>query len=145
MDIQELVIYLDRKGCRLRGCSLSQIEKIERHHGARLPLTYVEFLYAMGVRAGRFMEGSSMFYNEIFDLREGAIEVLAENNFKPLPDNAFVFYMHQGYQFAFFKMDEGDNPPVYYYSEGRPQDDFERTDDSFTAFLESAVKMSGLD
>ena len=34
-----------------------------------------------------------------------------------MTDDDFVFFMHQGYEFCFFKLSEGDNPPVYFYSE----------------------------
>ena len=29
------------------------------------------------------------------------------------PDDALVFWMHQGYQFMFLRAAEGDDPPVY--------------------------------
>jgi hypothetical protein len=35
-----------------------------------------------------------------------------------LPSNAFVFYGHQGYEFGFFLLGQGDDPPVYQYVEG---------------------------
>jgi hypothetical protein len=89
------------------------------------------------------MKGSSAFYNEIFDLREGSIELLYEDGFKDLPDNTFVFWMHQGYQFAFFYLNQGENPPVYFYYEGRTKDDFELVENSFTDFLETQLVMSG--
>lgn len=144
MNIQELVNYLDSRGCKLRGCSTREISKIEGSFNLKLPLFYKEFLFSMGKNAGRFMEGSSAFYDEIFDLREGSIRLLSDDNFKPLPDNVFVFWMHQGYQFAFFYLDQGDNPPVYYYYEGENYEDFERKENCFTDFLESQLTMSGL-
>lgn len=144
MNIKELAEYLERKGCDLSGCSEKQIAKIEEFFGVKLPSTYLEFLLAMGKDAGQFMRGSSAFYNEIFDLREGSIELLDENDFKELPDNTFVFWMHQGYQFAFFYLNEGDNPPVYYYYEGKTKNDFEIVENSFTDFLEKQLIMSGL-
>lgn len=35
-----------------------------------------------------------------------------------LPADAFVFSMHQGYEFNFFVICEGNDPPVYKYVEG---------------------------
>lgn len=144
MNIDTLIQYLADKGCILKGCSTREVAKIEDHIQHKLPLAYVKFLFAMGKDAGKFMDGSSVFYNEIFDLKDGAIELLEDNDFKPLPDNTFVFYMHQGYQFAFFYLTDGDDPPVYYYYEGRTQGDFEKIEVSFTDFLESQLIMSGL-
>jgi len=144
MNIQEIENYLDSKGCELHGCSAREIAKIEEFFNVKLPLYYREFLSSMGKEAGKFMRGSSVFYSEIFDLRDGSIRLLNDDNFKPLPVNAFVFWMHQGYQFAFFYWDEGDNPPVYYYLEGEHYEDFEKKENSFTDFLEKQLIMSGL-
>jgi hypothetical protein len=35
-----------------------------------------------------------------------------------LPMEAFVFFMHQGYQFMFFLADGAEDPEVWYYHEG---------------------------
>lgn len=144
MSIKELAEYLERKNCDLSGCSPKQIARIEEYFNLKLPSTYVEFLLTMGKGAGQFMRGTSAFYNEIFDLREGSIELLDENDFMKLSDDTFVFWMHQGYQFAFFYLSDGDNPPVYFYYEGKTKNNFERIEDSFTDFLEKQLIMSGL-
>lgn len=144
MNIKELEVYLKRKGCDLKACSEKDVAKIEEFFKIELPAFYKEFLLIMGKSAGQFMRGNSVFYNEIFDLREGSIELLSENDFKELPENTFVFWMHQGYQFAFFYLDQGENPPIYFYYEGRTKDDFELVEKSFTDFLEKQLAMSGL-
>jgi hypothetical protein len=47
--------------------------------------------------------------------------LLLENHQPPLPNKAFVFFMHQGYQFMYFIADSSsDDPPVFYYLEGEP-------------------------
>jgi hypothetical protein len=102
VGIQELENYLESKGCQLRGCSMREVGKIETFFNIELPLVYKDFLLSMGKDAGAFMKGSSAVYKEIFDLREGSIRLLNEDNFKALPDDVFVFWMHQGYQFSFF-------------------------------------------
>ena len=144
MNIRELTECLERKGCDLLGCTEKQVNKIEQSFNIKLPTTYIEFLLTMGKNAGNFMKGSSAFYNEIFDLREGSIELLYEDSFKDLPDNTFVFWMHQGNQFAFFYLNQDENPPIYFYYEGRTKDDFELVENSFTDFLENQLVMSGL-
>jgi hypothetical protein len=144
MTIQELEKYLSIRGCELHGCSTAQIDKLERLLAVSLPLCYKEFLLAMGNGAGQFMKGSSAFYDEIFDLKEASMELLIDDNVKPLPDGAFVFWMHQGYQFAFFHPDEGDNPSIYFYHEGESHKEFERKEESFTDFLEKQLILSGL-
>ncbi len=57
-----------------------------------------------------------------------------------MPEDAFVFFMHQGYQFMFFRLSEGDDPPVYYYGEGEGQDTFRVLQPSYSAFLETEIE-----
>ena len=105
-------------------CSLKEIESLEKSIGAKLPLAYKEFLLIMGKGASKYMMGSSMFWDDLEDINKWAPGLLAENNFKKLPENAFVFYMHQGYQFSFFILGESNNPTTYYYQEMQKEEDF---------------------
>jgi hypothetical protein len=94
-------------------CSQPEIQKVIEYAGGKLPTAYIEFLQEMGrgTEPG-FLRGHSCFIDEIFDLRNWAEELLAENEFgKSLKDEDFVFWMSQGYQFAFFKLIEGEDPP----------------------------------
>ncbi|UBF27657.1 SMI1/KNR4 family protein [Kovacikia minuta CCNUW1] len=109
----------------LKPCTDEEIETLERHLRLSLPKAYREFLLWMGNGAGVFMLGEDCFYRQLFDLRRSAIELLEENCFsKKLPDDAFVFFMHQGYHFGFLLTSQGENPPIHYYYEGRNKDDF---------------------
>ena len=124
-------------------CSKEEIQEINGNTGYKLPKAYLEFLEVMGKDAGKFMRGSSCFINEIPFLKEWAVELLMENNFsEKLPQNAFVFWMHQGYQFAFFLLSDEDNPPIYYYNETKEQSSFCQKTDSFTDFLQIELAAS---
>ncbi|MDJ1485505.1 SMI1/KNR4 family protein [Cytophagaceae bacterium YF14B1] len=107
-------------------CSQDEITKLEESVGSPLPDAYKEFLLLMGKGAHGFMTGSDVFYHLLFDLTEGAHELLIEDK-SPLilPEKAFVFWMHQGYQFLFFNLNEGPDPKVYYYLEGKKITNFE--------------------
>lgn len=142
MEIKDLVKFLLKKKNRLKGCSVSEVNRLESYFNISLPLVYKDFLYAMGKDAGKFMLGSSAFYSVLFKLRQDCEEMLLDNGLT-LPDNAFVFWTHQGYQFAFFKVDEGDNPPIYFYYEGRS--DIEEKEASLTDFLAAQLLMSGFE
>lgn len=90
----------------------------------------------MGHGAGTFMLGSSFFYNDLIDNQKYAQELLEEDHFPiPLPPDAFVFFMHQGYQFSFFRESDGDDPPVYYYLEGTTNNDFEKRSNNLTEYF----------
>jgi|GEM_PF-784687 len=69
-------------------------------------------------------------------LKEWAEELLEENNFPgKLSEKDFVFWISQGYMFCLFKLDEGDEPPVYYYCEGKRLTNFVKIADSLSSFL----------
>lgn len=120
----------------LNPCTENDIKSLERiTKNKTLPEAYLEFMRKMG-RGASFLRGYSCFMNEIFDLRQGSEELLIENNFGGyLTDNDFVFWMAQGYMFCFFKLDEGNDPPVYFYTETSDQDEFYKIADSFSEFL----------
>lgn len=122
-------------------CSPDEVIWSEQQLGISLPKAYQEFLLWMGHGAGQFLRGSDCFFKHLPDLQEWAVELLQENNvLEPLPEDAFVFLMHQGYQFSFFRLSEGDNPPTYSYCEGTNQTSFTRTHDRFSDFLATEVE-----
>jgi hypothetical protein len=101
-------------------------------------------LEVIGKGAGPFMEGSFCFYDKLELIQSEAEELLQENKFKECPKNAFVFWLHQGYQFAFFLINEGDNPSVYYYNETLNQEDFIKTYERLSDFYYDELINSGL-
>ncbi|MEQ9480924.1 SMI1/KNR4 family protein [Coleofasciculus sp. F4-SAH-05] len=126
----------------LVGCTASEISKLEQELGISLPKAYQEFLLEMGHSAGQFLRGSDCFFKHLPYLREWAIELLEENNFhKPLPNDAFVFFMHQGYQFSFFILSEGDDPPIYSYCEGENKIKFTKSNAKFSGFIKQEVEI----
>jgi hypothetical protein len=102
-----------------RGCTEAEIQRLETHFDLHLPERYREFLRMMGRGAGEFFIGIDVFYSVLFKLKSWAEELLKEcsTDFK-LPEDAFVFSMHQGYAFQYFLISEGDDPPIYSYTEG---------------------------
>lgn len=125
-------------------CDDSQIYSIERRCNISLPQSYKEFLRWGGVSAGGFRRDSNCFYeysSQFLEMREIAEELLIEDDFVDLlPEDAFVFDMHQGYIFWFFKTLDGDDPPVYGYQQGcapisHTKIPFKMISSSFSEFL----------
>jgi SMI1/KNR4 family protein SUKH-1 len=136
----ELVDRILRAGLasEIKGCSPDEVRQIEEHCGVRLPSIYRDFLLQMGHGAGMFFQGSDVFLPALLDLREAASELLEESGAAvSLPADAFVFLMHQGYEFLYFRVSEGDDPPVYFYLEGESAP--EKKWPSFSAFLASSL------
>ena len=122
---------------KLIGCRQEDIQRVEEKIGASLPLAYQEFLVWMG-RVSQLFQGSDYSCLDILNLQPVATDLLEENHEREvLPTDAFVFLMHQGYQFNFFRLSEGDDPPVYWYIEG--QGYFKKTFDHFSEFLLDVV------
>jgi len=138
-SINDLAFYIKNRGNKLEPVTSSKIFLIEKEFKITLPEVYKQFLQLMGNGAGEYMRGSSVFYDEIFSLRKWADELVHENDIEPIPNDAFVFWMHQGYQAAYFKLNEGDNPPVYYFSEGQESDGFKLKEKSLSDFFASQL------
>ena len=89
----------------------------EEQRDMNLPEVYLTFYKKARRRVPPSFVGSDLF-NDEFNLKEAAIELLKENgvaNF--LTDLDYVFMMHQGYQFYYFKVDGNPNPDVMGYTE----------------------------
>ncbi|MFB2837368.1 SMI1/KNR4 family protein [Floridanema evergladense] len=126
----------------LLGCTQDEVVELEEKLGILLPKAYQEFLLLMGHGAGRFLRGSDCFFKDLLVLKRWAIELLEENNFpESLPEDAFVFLMHQGYQFSFFRVSQGDDPPTYSYCEGTDETAFIKSHDKYSDFLMTEVEI----
>jgi SMI1 / KNR4 family (SUKH-1) len=113
-------------------CSPSEVQGLERRFGVTLPAAYRAYLLIAGRRPPSAWVGTDCTIGWLYELREGAEDLLREQGQPPLPAEAFVFLMHQGYQFMYFLADgSSDDPPVYYSLEGEPRvvRKFERVSD----------------
>lgn len=101
--------------------------------------SYKEFLRAMGKGAGMFFRGTAMFLPDLNKGLKTAARELLEENQQPTQvlDDAFVFSMHQGYQFDYFYTTDGDDPPVYHYMEGEGAPQLRWT--SLSVYLRGAI------
>lgn len=123
MEIIEIQERLLKTGsvtqAEIRGCSQSEVDGLEKTFGHTLPKAYREYLLSVGHSAGSFLAGTDTFFRHLPLLADEATELLNESlPESKLPPKAFVFYMHQGYEFGFFLIDDGDDPAVYQYIEG---------------------------
>ena len=99
---------------------IEQIKEIEQFYGLIFPATYRQWLLKNNCQpAGNFV-GSDCHCSVLLNLKESAEELLNEyGQTFVLGKEDFVFLMHQGYQFLYFKADgSSDDPPVYHYLEG---------------------------
>lgn len=123
----------------VRGCSAKEIGALEKFFGVQFPESYKNFLACIGKQGGELFMGTDCFYDDLRNLRSAAESLLKENeeNFT-LPQDSFVFSMHQGYEFMFFPTNAGEDPPIFQYVEGQgpPQKQWL----SFTDFLWESIE-----
>lgn len=124
-------------------CTEEEILFLENRLQLSLPDAYKEFLLWGGRWARGFMYGSSFFFKDDFiDIQEVAVELLEDNQFpESLPADAFVFFMHQGYYFMFFRTSEGNNPPIYGYEDGQILLIFKNEYSTYTDFLTDQLEI----
>lgn len=115
-----------------RGCTESEIASLTPDDLEILPESYRKFLRVAGNGIDDFLTGSDFRVPDLVDTREAANELLKNSGLPPLPRHAFVFVMHQGYQFYYF-----DNGSVHFFQEGWGA--VEKRFDSFEQFFFSVV------
>jgi hypothetical protein len=111
-----------------KGATEKEVSELESMYGVRLPPDYREFLLHAGWGADGLWVGSDYWLVRLPSLHDSAVELMADAGLE-MPKGAFVFLMHQGYQF-FYLLPDG----VYYYLEGN--EDVEKKAESFAEFFE---------
>jgi hypothetical protein len=103
---------------QLHGLTQREIDEVEHDQAAPLAESYRRFLELVGRGAGRFLQGSDVFYPLMLGMGQAARELLEENQI-PFGWTAEdrVILMHQGYQFDFLR-GAGPDPEVWSYGEG---------------------------
>ncbi|MFE6076987.1 SMI1/KNR4 family protein [Paenibacillus sp. NPDC057886] len=143
-NIDSFLMFLkENYSSNLKACDANDMMQIKQiAEGRKLPEAYLKFMECAG-RGYIMFKGSDYTIKDIeiyIELKEGAVEVLEECNFKNrIGDDQFVFMGHQGYMYWFFDLNDGSNPPVYFfeesYDESVTQGEFIKLSDSFSEFL----------
>jgi SMI1/KNR4 family protein SUKH-1 len=122
--IDTIQTYLERYrdgGLVGQPCTETQVAELQKEFNLQLPAAYIAYLLIAGRQPPPNFVGSDCTIGYLSHLRAGANELLADEGQPPLPDQAFVFLMHQGYTFLYFIADGNSNdPPIFYYFEGEP-------------------------
>lgn len=124
---------------QLRGLTRAELDEVERDQAAPLAGSYRRFLELVGRGAGRFLQGSDVFYPAVLGLGRAARELLEENGVPfAWTTGDRVILMHQGYQFDFLR-GTGPDPEVWYYNEGTMAGAPLRSHPRFTDWLREQV------
>src|SRR5438034_7072153 len=77
-------------------CTEAQVQAMEKQLGITFPPSYREFLLWMGQSPAGILLGSDWLIDDLPDLKRKTIKLMQSNDFpKPLPADAFVFWMNQ--------------------------------------------------
>lgn len=125
---------------QLIGLLDDELSEVRCDQPAPLALSYGTFLTMVGGGAGRFMQGTDVYYPSILGLGTAARELLAENGSTFEFDKSDrVFSMHQGYRFDFMR-GSGADPEVWSYDEGHNGDLPFLTSACFTDWLRAVAE-----
>ena len=118
---------------------MDKLSKIESEFHILLPMVYKDFYDLCSFSIPDNLVGTDLINNCSYsDLNEGAVELLKDNridNF--IEDDDFIFMMHQGYMFWYFKANGDTDPIVYGYYQGKLKpDNFGR----FSDFIKEYIK-----
>jgi SMI1-KNR4 cell-wall len=112
-----------------------EVAALEQELGVRFPAAYKAFLFILGRDGGSDFIGSDCTIRHLPELRGGAEDLLRRCGSQfTLPKKAFVYLMHQGYNFFYFLADQtSEDPAVFAYLEGDPAP--VKKSESFSAWL----------
>ena len=103
---------------------MDKLKTIETEFNISFPDIYRRFYALCSISTPANLVGTDLRNNNLFDLNQAAVELLEEggvDNF--LESDDFVFMMHQGYIFWYFKANGDTDPIVYGYHEGKLKPD----------------------
>jgi hypothetical protein len=105
------------------GCTDREIEELLGRLGLTqgLPEAYQAFLVEIGSAPGDLLRGSDLRCSSLEHLQREFEQVRLAVGGAEVPHDAFVYLGHQDYEFCWFRLSERPDPPVYSFSEARPQ------------------------
>lgn len=135
--IQRLVAIPKFHGVELKGCSETEIDRLEKQLKVRFPQSYREFLAFIGKGAGEFMLSDRWRFRS-----DEVCEIAHDDDYFDccdLPKDYFVFAERDGYTWAFFVADgTSDDPPVFLFDDGENRE-YKQYARSIWEFIESLV------
>ena len=143
--------FVEKFGGEVIPCTFEEVNQLESMlpDSYHLPAAYKEFLLYGGKAIGKFYEEGSRFdYKRALDYvtsgRSSAISLLKQYETHPqLPDDIYVLTTYMSSYFNFFKLTEGENPPVYEWNEEDEigTEAIVKAHESFTDFIVDEIRM----
>lgn len=120
---------------QIEGASKAEVEHLQSYYRYKLPEAYIKFLFKMGKYAN-FLAGELCFIDNLPISLPGSYNIFIANKADfEITEQQMVFSSSQGTACWFFNLDEGEDPPVYFYMEGIEMDKPVKMTDSFSDYL----------
>lgn len=149
--IIDLEKFLQDFGGEVISCTQAEVDALESmlSSSLRLPVAYKEFLLYGGKKIGNLFEGGFSFSYKIaqnwlkYEYRAEILDMLrSEDPDAELPPDVFILQEHIGSNFSYFRLNEGDDPPVYFWEEGEGGLEVALTKhNSFSQFLMNEIRI----
>ncbi|SHN13350.1 SMI1/KNR4 family protein [Chitinophaga sp. CF418] len=118
-------------------CTEEEVSEIEEKLRVKFPRSYREVYLILGKWYGfSLIDENSYKFPAYEEMRKGAEKIISSGKVDfTLDENIFIIgcFMQNGI-FHFFKLDEGDDPPVYQYEEG--DEEYVLTAESYSSFVQ---------
>ena len=119
------------------GHSEESVRLLESHMDIELPMAYKAYLLSIGQNTVPFNYATKST-DSLPEIRREAERLLLQSaECLSLNDGDFVFLLNEGFMFLFFRIDEGDDPPVYGFAEEKRSSGFLQVSPSLTNLIES--------
>ncbi|MDJ0574109.1 MAG: SMI1/KNR4 family protein [Xenococcaceae cyanobacterium MO_234.B1] len=147
-EVNTLDEFIENTNLQVIPCSQLEIDELESllPYKYKLPKAYKEFLLYGGKKIENLFRGVDFSYAMAKTLIENGYRDIYKM-LKPwdpnveLPKDLFVINEHLGSNLTYFRLTEGDNPPVYFWEEGEGGLKVaEKETDTFSGFLKKRIE-----
>lgn len=157
--IKEIIVIFERFQLKFGGeaipCSQQEIEQLELLLSPLycLPAADKEFLFYGGKKMGRLFEGGFSFSwgTAKFHLERKNQHILdivrLWDKSAEIPPDIFILTEHLGAYFEYFRLTEGDNPPVYTWNEENEggMEVVQKEYESFSEYLKDQIRVCAIE
>ena len=146
--------FIAKYGGEIIPCTSEEVEKLESMlpHPYCLPTAYKEFMLYGGKKIGKLFDAFSFSYDMALlhaenGYSEASSMIKIYDRSAEIPDDIFVLTTHITSYFDYFRLSEGENPPVYSWSDDEELGigAIEKPYEHFTDFLINQVRLRHLE
>lgn len=124
----------ERHDPNIEVCNEDELLELEKKWRTNLPLAYKEVFRIKGKHGAFGLRRNEFSVDEYDKMQEAVKDIISRNHLQINLNEVFVFSCFASLgNFCFYRLDEGDNPPVYIYIEG--DDTYHEAYRSFVEFI----------